>query len=375
MQCASKMRMFGNRKRRDDDEDSLVPHGLIWQATDEPAPRQKEDPSVGGEQRGQLLEMSQPSNTSTRQVSQSSTQEPLSKPLPLLWPGEHSSPVKAPAPKTTTTQVEVIQIENEEKRQPSETALVIFRWSATRLREAYGLTWRASTLLSGRTRQMLARAWETSNLRERGPAAAEYGKEALERNLQRADALFRNNQSRLAGSALSMRSTLARRTSELASVGRSLRTWARLRAPLITQPWTRIRLKDLPLRINPRFANPFPKWKMRQPVDSRLWNSMGMAAIAALVALAIVSLVPHYASRSLPSRIVRASSVVGANAAAANMQPTKIDKKTTPENNLSLNTSANSRRRTNPKHRRNSDDDYVAPNTYKYYGNRSVASR
>jgi hypothetical protein len=116
-------------------------------------------------------------------------------------------------------------------------------------------------------------------------------------------------------------------------------------------------------------------------IDSRFWPSMTMAAIVAIIALVIVSLVPRYAAKSLPSRLMNTNPSVNANVStpvAANPAPvhragapvrkTATGTQTTAKNNSA---NANPAEGTNPKPKHVVHDDYVAPNTYKYYGSKS----
>jgi hypothetical protein len=122
-------------------------------------------------------------------------------------------------------------------------------------------------------------------------------------------------------------------------------------------------------------------------IDSRFWASMTMAAIAAIIALVIVSVVPRYAAKSLPSRMLNTNPSVNANvvapiAAAPAQKSVAPIRKTTTANgtqaspgktNLAKANSAKASASPKPKHV--VQDDYVAPNTYKYYGTGSKASR
>ena len=66
-------------------------------------------------------------------------------------------------------------------------------------------------------------------------------------------------------------------------------------------------------------AQQLSAWRIRRErmaVDSRFWASMTLSAIAAIIALVIVSVVPHYAAKSLPSRLLNTNPSVDANVAA-----------------------------------------------------------
>jgi hypothetical protein len=131
-------------------------------------------------------------------------------------------------------------------------------------------------------------------------------------------------------------------------------------------------------------------WRIRREraaIDSRFWASMTMSAIAAVIALVIVSVVPHYAAKSLPSRILNTNSSVDANVSApVAAAPAQVQKTVAPVRKTTNATStqstttktdsvkAGSTKSANPKPKHVVQDDYVAPNTYKYYGTGSKAS-
>jgi hypothetical protein len=135
------------------------------------------------------------------------------------------------------------------------------------------------------------------------------------------------------------------------------------------------RLAKLRVRARILFAQQLSKWEMRRhtPSDIRLWSSMAMAAVAAVLALAIMSLVPHYAARSLPSRVLATSSA--AKGKSANAEAAKASEKDIKTRANRPQRSASIKKAPRPKPRQTENDDYVAPDTYKYYGNKSQASR
>jgi Tfp pilus assembly major pilin PilA len=116
---------------------------------------------------------------------------------------------------------------------------------------------------------------------------------------------------------------------------------------------------------------------------------MSMAAIAAVIALVIVSVVTHYAAKSRPSRLLNANPSVNANVAApVATSPAPLQKTVAPVRKTTTVTStqtaeakteavkaASTKSAVNPKPKHVAQDDYVAPNTYKYYGTGSKASR
>jgi hypothetical protein len=125
------------------------------------------------------------------------------------------------------------------------------------------------------------------------------------------------------------------------------------------------------------------QWKMKRErvaIDSRFWTSMTLAAISALIVLGIVSVVPNYAAKSLPSRILGPNSSINANVAApvvlaAPPQTSNAAAKKIVNPKLAQAKPASPKTAVSPKAHRPAEDDYVAPDTYKYYGNGSKRSR
>jgi cytoskeletal protein RodZ len=151
-------------------------------------------------------------------------------------------------------------------------------------------------------------------------------------------------------------------------------------------------LADSALQARHITAEQLAAWRMRRErmaIDSRFWASMSMAAIAAIIALVIVSVVPHYAAKSLPSKLLNTNPSVDANVAApiaATPRPVhevdapvrKAAATSGTQGTASKSDSAkadSSNAAANPKPRHMVQDDYVAPNTYKYYGSGSKGSR
>ena len=131
-------------------------------------------------------------------------------------------------------------------------------------------------------------------------------------------------------------------------------------------------------------------------IDSRFWTSMTLAAISALIVLGIVSVVPvTYAANSLPSRILRPNSSANASVAApvvlaappqagssqassaqsSPALPGRTAAKKAADPKPADQKPASPKAAAPPKAHRSADDDYVAPDTYKYYGNGSKHSR
>jgi len=166
-------------------------------------------------------------------------------------------------------------------------------------------------------------------------------------------------------------------------------------APRSEPPRLRIVLTGLPLRIKILAARQLSEWKIGNPgatYDTRLRSAMIIAAACAVLALVGVSLATHFAARFLASPALRSGSTAGAGAGAGSKtvgpqapasaspaaQHSGAGGAQSPENQKSAATTAaanaqgeksSQRPEGRRKHHRTADDDYVAPNTYKYYGN------
>jgi cytoskeletal protein RodZ len=134
--------------------------------------------------------------------------------------------------------------------------------------------------------------------------------------------------------------------------------------------------------------------------DTRLWASMGMAALSALLALGFISAVRHYGpdrveaqptsqgiSTAAPAKAAQPNSIVSSRPSTtatsidpkpspiATAQPTKQVSVTSPP---IVSQKKEAQVATPQKHRvrRNTEeDDYVAKDTYVFYGNSSKPSR
>lgn len=489
--------MFGNRKRKlQEQEESIVPHGLIWHATEEPTPEQvatkseedlgytvnyaQEIERVRRQQAAQPVEqvpdiasqaspprpavvpwwrVEQPEAPGERPVSKlvpmplsaytptpidpnsepprpsriqplqirPAAVEPLEiqpiipqpsevQPIQVLptAPSEMASPqiLQASAPQVEGSLAKSVQV------QPSpvaETVLInppvpkpqvgerlvpksseiteslVLVWA--RLRSAGKSGWVGLLSVSGNT---LAQIRQTIRSLELGEGVARAGK--LSQNLIRGGVARTNRYARTTGHAVGAFShaTASRaqqlsaklRTASVGSTGDVVRT-------ANMQPATPSRIRMLlaasALQAKIIAAQKLSAWRIRREraaIDSRFWASMTLSAIAAVIALVIVSVVPHYAAKSLPSRILNTNSSVDANVAApVAAAPAPVQKTATHVRKSATTSSAQTtaaktvpakgepaKSATNPKPKHLVDDDYVAPNTYKYYGTGSKSS-
>jgi hypothetical protein len=488
--------MFGNRKRKlEDDEESLVPHGLIWHATAEPTPEEvkkseealsytinyaQEIERVRRQQATQSVEQAQ--NVASQappakapgvpwwrvERPEAPVERPISKltPMPLSayvptpieppkepalppriqpmdirpTPGQpiniqrvavppaavppvreistdlsaappaHISPASAPQvrrPLATSAQVQVSLISKQvigdpavanqpvrERLVPKSseiTEALVETWS--RIRSAGKTVWFSLGSVSGRALQRGRQTVESLKLRA---ALARAGKTS--QNLLRGGVTGTGHFARMAAKHLSAASKtgvsrLGKMSAKVRQASTAATTDVVRPANSLPRPPSRIRLLLAASALQAKIitAQQLSAWKIRRErvaIDSRFWASMTMSAIAAVIALVIVSVVPHYAAKSLPSRILNTNPSVDANTAApikAAPSPVKnsvtsVRKTETPtaakampaKTDSAKSDSAKAATHPKPKHL---NDDYVAPNTYKYYGNGSKASR
>jgi hypothetical protein len=490
--------MFGNRKRKhQDDEESLVPHGLIWHATAEPAPEvvQNEESLSHTVQFAQGIEQARrpqsPPEIPPR--PQALSQPPIPAPAPLPWwrvqPAEPepvrpiSKPILLPlsayappppvepsvdlprtpqiqptgiqpsvvrAPQIQRAQIQPVQAQpvpiqptqvpqgrvaqllpvpqvpvtqlpapvqgarvqtpqvpkpKGEVRKPSiqntptagpktkRNSEAVSRGVAW-LRASSQHAWRTAILASGKVRGSWLRVSQSLELQQAILRARKRGQELLRRGVagtrgyaQSAGITITN----LSHASLEHLKRMSARSRSVSAAGR------KQISAVVTQRFNSERIRTVVagpvLRAKTQFAQPMSQWRMKRDrlaIDSRFWTSMTLAGISALIVLGIVSVVPNYAAKSLPSRILGANSAVNADVAtpvvlaappqasssqAGPPRPSKAAAKKTVDPKLAPEKPASPKAAATPKTRRAADDDYVAPDTYKYYGTGSKRSR
>lgn len=498
--------MFGNRKRKpQDDEDSLVPHGLIWHATADPTPEEaaKNEESLGFTidyaQEIERVRRALP-DASTNPVHEAASEVPADRPVVIPWwrvaqpeqPAETPRSKLAPMPlsayvptpvepnsdATRPSRIQPMQIRSmpsastpaaplkiqSTAAQPVESKPInVHPISAPETRPAeirpaahlqvqgslassseIGVSQIAQPVIEqaeidrprniGRARTDESLLPKSSEITESfrlafsrfwsvcktawlklGAISAKSKEQSLQRvrslelerqfteagrqaqHLLRAGLSRTGQYARMAGGALSSysRTGIARMRQATSRVrALSVSTHADVLRPAISKPATPSRIRFLiaasALRARIMAAQQLSAWRLRRErmaVDSRLWASMTMSAIAAIIALVIVSVVPHYASKSLPSRIlntnpsVDASVVPGPAAPAAQVKTVAPVRKPAatasshpaPVKPTSIKPTSSTASGAKPRHA--AYDDYVAPDTYKYYGNGSKPSR
>ena len=113
--------------------------------------------------------------------------------------------------------------------------------------------------------------------------------------------------------------------------------------------------------------------------DPRLWTSFVMAGFSALLLLGFISTVRHYASAALPSHVLynRSLTECAPSGAAGGVPPTKRIEavRTARRSAIASPKRAPKPRGSKPRPRRTEDDDFVAPNTFVSYQTRPSSSR
>jgi hypothetical protein len=149
----------------------------------------------------------------------------------------------------------------------------------------------------------------------------------------------------------------------------------------IIRPGLRVRLGGLPLRMRIFFTRTLSEWRLKSETatgDSRLWTSMTMGVCTALLALAIVSSARHYGNASLPSHVVHSNHPqTSPQTTSPNVVSSRPAGARTGSQAKTLEPRFNRPRpaaQTRSKPRRN-EDDYVARDTYVYYGDSRPKSR
>ncbi len=417
--------MFGKRRQKPEDDESLVPHGMIWYATpevenDKPvlvSEAASEEVSQPAVQPAPVLKMP-PRPVMSEQVTQelkpavnsaapvfAATCHPV-VPSPVVSPSRsHNLELltrKAPknritAPPSPVTEITAV-IDLNEPEPPSKAEFVSLRlqrrmaWLNTRINKTAGSAsdWISRTTLSAwsNARRFYFSLSQSVDLKKEFARGRQYAQNwagstasATRRYSQATQALRRSWRDAL---------TVANRfTGKSRQAFLQATTSASQRASAWKHhsvPRARIVLSRLRLRLRIFFARQITRWSLRiesRGADARLLTSMTLAAISAIIALVIVSLAPHYATRYLPSRIPPTTPTVNASTQsvlpAANIivRPSLNEASETaplPVKPISSPAKASLKRTTAikpaaAKRHRGVDDDYIAPDTYKYYGN------
>ncbi len=391
--------MFWNRKRKTADQESLVPHGLIWHATAEPETSEQDCPPPP-----EFAESTDLIPRREAQSCQESSREKLSyivlSPELLNTPSTVSTtsqnqretslpPVVAENPSA------LIQRPDDQPRSsfltnPAFAVVMIWNRRVTSRSTAWlhssgarvgGLAVSAYTAI----RNSWSLAWQDVDLRTELREVRQLLTRFVRNGVSRVQSISR---ALLAALITPTRGWIAQAQRHAAKAHdiyhpKLSRTTQDLSRRSSSLPRVRIVLTGLPLRIRILFARKLSEWRVRPESagDDRLRTSMALAALCAIAALVIISLAPHYASRSLPSRLFSSPSTVSAStgtaddagvqnrgASGTHAKPAGTQKHAPGKKKASAQTA---RPVLQPKPQTQAEEDYVAPDTYRYYGQAS----
>jgi hypothetical protein len=407
--------MFPWRKPKHEEEEPLVPHGLVWQATEEPAENPSSEAPQKPSQPAPPIEIKPKSDLSGDTSSVTAARKPVASAEaipPIVWPSPdnlkrdippyipsgdtpshqglrliHSAKIDRPSihPKRekdllANLRNQLQAISRNFSRQRQDTS----RFIAEVLSECSLIFSRASATLKMRQR-MLRERYESAEFRRTLASAAQVALQRVQATCSRVRppaANFKLRAANILASALAYTSLTAHRI--LAAKVR-----VRLKPNAISAGWgdadIRTKLAEWQPQARILLARARAEWTLNQrrlARDSRLWTSVGMAALSALLAVAFISIVRHYATESLPSRYMSREIVTVTSSAVKPLSaepPGEVDAKAVQELRPKSVQSARAhaapvRPKSVPKSRRTEDDDYVARDTYVYYGNRSNRS-
>jgi hypothetical protein len=372
--------MFAKRNERRREEEPLVPHGLVWQATGEEATPERDrqaDADAQNRISGLPLPPAQaafPNQTTSSpkneaRVPESQKKHAASSPPPF-WRSQPKieivrqvvastqSPAIGAAPPRVDRQSTISKLVLQKRR--------LAEWGAgiSRAFSKRGKLVRRKAANSVLIARISLRHW------------IEVGGESGQRFRAVCLSKFAAAKTRGTQQFASLKAEVSRRTSEA----------SRLSLPdgyLSERAFkVRVRLAGLPLRVRILLTRATSEWRLKNsvPGDSRAWTSIMMAACCALIALGLVSAGRRYGDASLPSRRLHPSAAPSAVMPVVEKSPPEKPAKLSVEHRepaRKSNPSLSQTRRTTaqPKPRRQNDDDYVARDTYVYYGDNPPRSR
>jgi hypothetical protein len=383
--------MFGKRQRRHEDDEPLVPRGLIWQATDDtvaaetPQTEAKEpNPAVA-----KLKTIPPPSRIAT----------PVS-PIQLPAPKADSTSEEAPfwqklpeVQKQTPLRREAAPPKPPQASYPLPATVNNMPRPRSYSRAALDLLKRQGIWVNEARRRFIVGAHKVSDRVDR--------RAVILKVRSRLDAAFKRTTTLVAqirGDAQHGYNELkARAHSRFAARTHEARPQTQPHTnkaepqfgPLEPLPMTRQRVRSpllipLPARTGAVAETVLPRLETVHALrrDSRLWASFTMAGLSALFVLGIISTAHHYAAQALPSNVLHKTSAAAcapteAATQASHPVATRIRAAHSPNRRAStLPKRANSARVAKPRHsRRTQNDDYVAPDTFVSYDNRRGSSR
>jgi hypothetical protein len=409
--------MLARRKRRpEDEEELLVPHGLIWQATENRMPSQPEvaNPEAPN-QPAQAIAMPAPPASEQSDRESAGTKHKLgaiSPPLP--WPSPKIQEIARPArPRFSRVLPDVeppqfappVAAERELAAETSalnarpETAsrqILLRRLTAQRDAVMQGLArcrQRTSAIFSsaktgwGKVPALAMEAYLSSKLRweirKAEKHAARQAPESQADAMPAIDSQYPNAERAQASSKLvKVRSAAehaliwlrAKRERSLASAQHSVSRAAD------AARYFRVRIK-LRRPNSTAVQALLARWSAARPHlperDSRLWTSMAMAGLSAILALVLFSGLRRYAPNAAPSKVSASTTAPVLQTPVAAPKPSPLARSATSKTQATTVKPASlasalkpaARKVAHPRVRRQSeDDDYVAKNTYVYYG-------
>lgn len=429
--------MFGNRKRKPDEDESLVPHGLIWYATPEAPAEENEESLDTTVHYAQAIEMMrrpraeqdtpEPAAPSTDDTKEQAPETPWWRvPSPQEDPAAIvnvrptlAEPVPAAPPVPATPPAQVVEIPatvletkplSEAK---NEASWGYAKWVADciesgidHLRSSNANAWRAMKESGARLRERTSALSRSVDWNEKLTRGRNFSGQLVRGAANSAQAYTRRSQAMLrSGGRAGFQNSqqLAAKLSDLAKKrAKDLSRGAKvpelnlpeIKMPSFNAPRVRIVLTGLPLRMRIFFMRQLTAWRLKEdgkPADVRLRTSMAMAAITAAIALTVLSVVPRYAARFLPSRLTAVQSTVSASStmplatpvqtvtpvpAATKVAAAKVVAEGSSVPSVKAKTAptvTTAKVAPAPKPRHHVADDYVAPDTYKYYGNNSAS--
>jgi hypothetical protein len=410
--------MFAKRHRRSEEEEPLVPHGLIWQAMEEPSPAEEHEAQERASSPGNQLQIvpplaQVPASQSSVQVSP--TEADLASQKPAFWHKaaklEVVKPVGLGDGPTMSPQASIPVVAAAET-EPQKQSLFFHRLDLIR-QQVHRVNIARSGLAAG-TRKFLGR-WEARalvfNFRKffgaifssgfavlveaRGKIRERRYWEGLKRRvggigtlvvagIQKASATAQRGHMKVKVRAETH--LLARRLSvqhEAAPAETPVDT--PVGGPIIQQRLKPRILVDLSKRVLVVLKRLLPARDTFHAIrrDSQLWTSFAMAGLSASLLLGFVLTVKHYGTEALPSHVLHDSSLTeSAPAEAATVPKTpasRTESAPTPHRNTNISPKPAApkpaaRARVAPKPRHHPDNDYVARDTFVSYENRRNSS-
>jgi hypothetical protein len=424
-------RMFAWRKRKESHDQPLVPHGLIWQATDEPESVEEAgsaEPQVLPEPiemplRSEVRPQGQPAKTGSGAGNLSISSQPVLGPVKL---GAISPPISWPSPKTASvirrtpppisenqpsnsdeelkappkrppqavppeavaseqhSKLEIVEPPTQRKPRDGKLSFAPVTRGVASFSHFAGAAFDATarSVREGGRRAVVT--YESLKVQEQMRRA----RHAAEKYVKHGVAGTRSAGKGIQSWGASCKPSIARAGSAAASFSSRTLGACLARSADITR---RVRAQKFHVRIarsglaqtfiqRSRMALSARQQAFRR--NARLWTSLSMAALSALLTLGVISVVSHQAPADSSKRSATRSSApatqgvspAGLIAPETALASTHKSSSTVPAKSSTQSAPAVATRDSHPspaarRAHRNADEDYVAPNTYRYYGN------